>query len=408
MIEVTMPKAGLSMTEGLIQEWCVKEGEAIEKGDPLLVIETEKSALEVEAPASGVLKKITVQAGENVPVNATIAWIGETGAEAEEVKTIPMIHIDTTERADEEHQSRFAFRSEQRREPFLKASPAARRLAREHQIDLQTVKGSGPLNRIIQKDVQAQVQSRAQGQAQNQTPNGVLQQVSAPVDASQHLSGIRKVIAKRMSKSARTIPHVTINTKIDVFPLQKFRKEILDDVRRQNGESISYTHLLIKIVARALQEHQNLNASLSEEGYIQHKEIHIGMAVDTERGLVVPVIKNASQLSLTEIAKRSKVLAEKAKAGTLTPDEITGGTFTISNLGSFGIDEFTPIINYPEAALLGVGRILQLPWVVEGTIVPRPILTLSLSFDHRIIDGAPAAKFLQTISRYVESPYLLV
>lgn len=423
MIEVTMPKAGLSMTEGLIQQWCVKEGEIVEKGDVLLVIETDKSSLEVEATASGVVKKIVAEAGETVEVNATIAWIGEAGEEVADTPSGARSEGAGSPANQNEAAapvvgstsgSTYPFKSEQRKEPFVKASPAARRLAREHGIDLQKVKGSGPFNRIVQKDVVSMVEEQEQGQlanagqGQSQSPKMASPQILAAADQTRHLTGIRKVIARRMSESAQTIPHVTLHTKTDVTSLQAFRKQLQDELKKHNGESISYTHLLIKIVARALAEHQTINASLSDVGYIEHKEIHIGMAVDTERGLVVPVIKNANQLSLTEIAKTSKELAAKAKAGTLSPDEMTCGTFTISNLGSFGIDEFTPIINYPEAAILGVGRILPTPWVVGETIESRPILTLSLSFDHRIIDGAPAAKFLQTISSYIESPYLLV
>lgn len=222
------------------------------------------------------------------------------------------------------------------------------------------------------------------------------------------MSGVRAVIAERMSLSARTAAHVTLTTEVDATELVRLREQIKEETQKTLGFSISYNDIMVAIVARALREHPNLNATLAGEEIRLLETINVGVAVDTERGLLVPVIKEADRKGIDQIAREFRDLVERGLAGTLLPDDLTGGTFTITNLGMYEIDAFTPIINPPECAILGVGRIVAKP-VVLGTeeVVVRRMMYLSLSFDHRIVDGAPAARFLQRIKQLVERPYLL-
>jgi pyruvate dehydrogenase E2 component (dihydrolipoamide acetyltransferase) len=366
------------MKEGSVVHWYKREGETIIKGEPLVEVLSEKATVDVEAPASGVLRKIFAEQGMDVPVNATLAIIAtpdeeiieieaETALpekEEKEVVATPKIQTQATAAAEKRDL----------------ASPAAKRLAREHEVDLARVKGGGPEGRIVEADVRR-----------------FIEETSQPVPRVEEvipLAGIKKITAQRVSRSFRTAPHSTVIMEVDMSHAVKMRNE----------KQFSYTELLVKAVAIALKTNALLNSTLTEDEQIKvYGDVNIGVAVATEQGLVVPVIHNVDNKSLEEIASKLRELAEKARTGKLAKEDVTGGTFTITNLGMYGVDFFTPIINPPEAAILGVGRIVDKP-VVEGKeVVIRPVMTLSLSYDHRIVDGAPAAQFLQEIKKILEA-----
>lgn len=406
---VVMPKLTWTMTEGLVGRWMRKEGEQVRQGDVVCEIETEKTTDEVRAPSSGVLGKILVPEGGSARVEQPIAILTEPGekltqaqleeflrrfvqveaavskpVEAAEVKVAPVAETAPVER--------------------LKVSPLARKVAEEHGIDLATVRGTGPGGRITREDVLAAVER----------PRKVtVPSVPAPLEGVEvvevkPLAGMRKVIAERMSASARTTARVTLTTEVDVTETVRLRASLVSELERRGGVRVSYTDLLVKAVARALREHPHVNSILVGESVYMIDDINIGVAVDVEEGLVVPVVHGAHKRSLVEVAKELRDLVDKAKKGSLSTDEVARGTFTITNLGVFDIDAFTPIIDMPETAILGVGRIVEKPTVKDGQVVARSMMTLSLSFDHRVIDGAPAARFLQDLKRILEHPEFML
>ena len=453
-IELRMLQMDQTMTKGKIGKWLVKEGDTVTQGQPLLEIETDKVVHEQESPTDGVIAQLLAEEGANVPVNALLAIIGAPGEEVArveadtapdpvEVNTPPepqasvqpaqpkatppattiapkaspaarqlaeKLAIDLTEVKASGPGGRILESDVQRyidlRGPApieettrLKASPLARRLAKEHGVDLISIVGSGPDGRIVRDDVlQASAAAEA---AVIETP--ALQQETEVIP----MDGIREIIAERMTMSVQTNASVTLHTEVDATAFVELRG-MLNDKLQAREVSLTYTDLLVKVVASALREHPRLNATLTDAGIHLLPEVNIGVAVALEDGLVVPVIRNADKERLSEISAQVRGFAERARNNQLTPGELQGGTFTITNLGNFGIDAFTPIINPPESAILGVGRILKKPVVHEDEIVVRSMLTLSLTFDHRVIDGAPAAQFLQTVSNYIQDPYLLL
>lgn len=367
--KILMPRLSLTMKEGTVIRWYKKEGESVEKGEPLVEVLSEKVTYDIEAPESGVLRKILAEEGKEVPVNGILGIVGapdELLLETEEtVKPVPA-EIPT-----------------RKVEKRVLASPAARRLAREYGVDLERIRGTGPEGRIVERDVERFIQKQMMF-----TPR--IKEVIP-------LTGLRKTVAERVSFSFKTAPHITINMEVDMSNVVALHKKL---------EGVSYTDMLVKAVAKALRKHPLLNSAL-EEGQIKvFEDINVGVAVAVENGLVVPVVHNADKKSLLEIASQLKELVEKAKKARLEKKELTGGTFTITNLGMYDVDFFTPIINPPETAILGVGKILEKPVVVDNRVVVKPMLTLSLSFDHRVVDGAPAARFLQEVKRTLESASL--
>jgi len=374
-----MPRLSLTMKEGSVVHWHKQEGETINKGEPLVEVLSEKVTFDVEAPESGVVRKILVEEGVDVPVNAVLAIIAAPDEEISDVETLPAQAPEETKEtvaAIPEAKAEAAVEVEER----VPASPAAKRLARESGIDLAQVKGSGPEGRIAEEDVRRFIEETGQP-----TPK---------VKETIPLTGIKKTTAERVSRSMKTAPHSAVVMEVDMTNTAKAREE----------KQVSYTELLVKAVALALKKHPLLNSTLTEDERIRvYEDVNIGVAVVTEQGLVVPVIHNADKKSLAEIASKLKELATKAREGKLAKEDVSGGTFTITNLGMYGVDLFTPIINPPEAAILGVGRIVNKP-VAEGEkIVIKPVMTLSLSYDHRIVDGAPAAQFLQEIKKILEA-----
>lgn len=385
-VEVVMPKFGLTMTEGTIQQWFKTEGDTIAAGEALFEVETEKVLYEIEAPADGTVAKLLYAVEAVVGVGLPVAVLAEAG---EDVAEIAARYADTagaqaapTAAAPPEAVPAAESAASADRPKRVPVTPAARKLAKEHGIDLDRVTGSGPRGRITREDVQKIIDGGGQPAA---TP--------APTeDEIQPLRGMRKVIAERMHQSLQGSAQLTITSEVDVSELIDRRHA----VRQEFG--VTYTDFIVQACAHALRQHPRMNAALEDGTLRLTSGIHVGLAVALDEGLIVPVIRDADRKSLEEIAGEAKTLAEKARAGRLTLGDVSGGTFTVSNLGMYGVDAFTPILNTPQTGILGVGRIVEKPALSRGEIAKRSTMVLSLTFDHRVIDGAPAGAFLQTVA----------
>lgn len=440
--EIKMPQLGLTMTEGTVGKWKKNIGDPVEVGDALVEIMTDKITSEVEATAAGVLRVICAKEGEELPVQALLCIVGSAdekidqpgaGAPApensaapaaapavkKEVKASPAAKRLAEEKgidialvpgsgpdgrivvSDVEKylESAPAPQADGR----VKASPYAKKIAGELGVELSTVAGTGPEGRIVEEDVRKAATAKAQAPQTAPAPQAApaaAVQAAAP-SQGQPLSGMRKVIAERMTASKHTAPHVTLMTEVNVGATVAFRTEL----NARNSEiRFSYTDILTKMVATALRRFPAVNASIIDGAIVTHDDINVGIAVALDNGLLVPVLRGADKLGLKEIHGQCKDLVDKARGNKLGLDLLSGGTFTISNLGSYDVDGFTPIINLPESAILGVGRIIKKPAVVNDEIVIASMMTLSLSFDHRIVDGAQAAQFLKCIKTYLEDP----
>lgn len=464
-VEVHMPKLGLTMEEGTVVEWLKAQGDVVEQGDVLLVLETDKITHEVEAPQSGILGRILVPAGTAVPTGTPIGLIflaseeieapsGRSEGQSESLpiekskaKSTPVARRLAEEagldleaikgtgpggRVTREDVERvLASKPQEKAEPSsapspapiappspaeagskVKASPRARRLAEDAGLDLSTIEGTGKDGRLMTVDVERALESaRLQSQTGDE-PKARAPEPGPPaadtVTASDvvPLSGVRGVIAQRMSASAHTTAAVTTTTQADATELVRLREALKEEWGASVGFAPSYSDLLLVILAKALGEFPYMNAHLVGEEVRLHKELNIGLAVDTGRGLIVPVVRGVQELLLADVARISRDLVERSRQGKLLPDELAGGTFTLSNLGMFDVDASTPIINLPECAILGTGRIALRPAVFNGELCARQTVTLSLTYDHRAIDGAPAARFLERVKHLVEQPYL--
>ncbi len=403
--KVIMPRLGLTMTEGTVIEWKKKEGDWVEKGEILYVLETEKVTFEVEVPVSGVLGKIIAKVGDVVPVGGGVAYILQRGEELTEIlePAIRKEEVAARTPAVEENE-----RPSQR--PVVSrdilASPLAKRLAEEHGIDLSTIKGTGPGGRIIKEDVLRVMEERKT--AVKPTEIGARPDMIAEQEKVVPLTSMRKTIARRMVESFQSAPHFYLTVEVDTQELSKVREQLMASIERQTGLRLTYTDLLIKIVARALEDCPEINCAYSDGGIRLFSRMDIGLVVAVEGGLIVPVIRQANQKPLSEIAQARAQLTEKARERKLALEEITGSTFTISNLGMFGIDQFSAIIQPPEGAILAVGRIIDKPVAIERQVVIRPMMTLTLSIDHRVLDGVSGSRFLQRVKELIEAPVLLV
>ncbi len=464
---VLMPQLGSTMEEGTILKWFKQEGDSITEGETLLEIETDKATMEVPAEASGILRQILHLENALVPIREAIAVIAAvdeaispaaapvvpTAASAPTVSpttvkpNIPPLKVETAAASSASG--------------MIPISPRAARLADERGISLASLagKGTGPSGRIIERDVLAaplpslQTQPAVSDSAaspQRLTPLAarmadelgvnvndlasglpgsrvrsadVLRHAesrlsapetvtasTAPAEEATRLAfaGMRKRIADNVAKSAFSAPHVTLTLEVDMTECAGFRTKALPDIEKAYGVRLSYTDILVKAVAKALSEHPRLNATFDGEAIWLHNAKNIGIAVALEEGLIVPVIRNVETKTLGVLAQELKASVERARTGKFTPDDLSGGTFTITNLGAFGIDVFDPIIVTGQAAILGVGRIAEKPVVLSGQIVIRSMMNLCLSFDHRIVDGAPAARFLQRLKELLESPLSIV
>jgi pyruvate dehydrogenase E2 component (dihydrolipoamide acetyltransferase)/2-oxoglutarate dehydrogenase E2 component (dihydrolipoamide succinyltransferase) len=404
---IAIPKLGMTMTEATLVEWKAKEGGHVEKGDIVLAIQTEKIKWDVEASASGYVH-ILAEVDVTAPVGRVVGLIAETAEELEALQREPAKELFTTVPGAATGPAVAAApapggRAE--RPEGIRISPLARKLAEEHGIDVSTVAGSGPGGRIVRDDIERAIAARAHAPAA-EAYEGKTVKTTIP------LKGMRKVIAEHMQRSLAVAAQLTMMGELDMSEVTKLRQTLLDE-EQDGGVRVTYTDILVVAIARALQDHPIMNSSLIENEIVVWQDISVGVAVALEEGLegglIVPVIRNADQKSLHKVSLEARTLVEKARAGRLLPDDVSGGTFTLTNLGAVGggWGFGTPIINQPQSAILGAGSISDRPVVRDGQIVVRPIMTYSLTFDHRVIDGAAAAQFMARVTQLLEDPRLL-
>ncbi len=428
--QVYMPALGMNQETGTLLRWLKAEGEPVQQGEPLMEVATDKTDVEIEAPASGILRAVRAAEGDEVPVGQVIALIVAPDEEytplsesppgpvaqaapsqpaAKRSGDLPVSPVaariaaehgvdlaavtSTGSRIQKEDVLAYLAARPAAIEGRVLSSPKARRLAAEAGIDLADIQGSGPEGAVLAADVQ-QAAARSVPVAE-----------TAPAAADRvPMSRMWQVMAERLSESWRTVPHFFLAREVDAAVLMAWREA----VQGRSEAKVTYTDLLVKVVAGALRRHPRLNASWQEDGIHAHADIHIGVAVAVEEGLLVPVIRHADRLGVQEIAAERADLVARAQAGKLTPDELQGGTFTISNLGMFGVDHFSAIVNPPQAAILAVGRIVDKVVPVDGQPGVRPRLGLNLSADHRVVDGARAARFLESVAATLEDPLQLL
>jgi pyruvate dehydrogenase E2 component (dihydrolipoamide acetyltransferase) len=429
-IPVIMPKNEMSQEKGRLIEWLKQEGDLVQRGEPLLSIETDKLTMEVESPAEGILAGICAQPGQDVPVTTVIAYLLQEG------ETIPSAHLPDQaakrrsgisplarrvaessrleldrlqgtgpggqiRRADVEAALRGY--GENNSLEKQRATPSARRLARETGVDLEAVSGSGPRGRIQGADVlQANLQKDLGPPLPRPQPENEQEYTSVP------LQGMRRTIARRMQESWQSAPMITFSARTEMTAFEQLRRELNEHSRRTDGPHVSVTALLVRIVAAALTDHPYLNSSIAGEEIHLYQAVQMGVATALREGLIVPVVRRANNKSIQEISAEVTFLAEKARSGMLLPQDVSGGTFTLSNLGSYGIEQFTAILNPGQAGILAAGTIQPEPWVVGDYVEIRPVMHVTLSADHRIVDGAQAAAFMSQLKEIVETPSLLL
>ena len=392
-ISVVMPALEMAQETGKLISWLKKEGDTVAKGEMLLEIETDKAVMEIESPGDGILAAVSAQPGAEVPVGQTIAWIVSPG-EAPPLESAPTQsgrRSDGAKKASAVAETSLSSASAGVREARI--SPKARRLAKEKGVDLATVLGSGPEGEILADDILA-----AGSSASAKPPAAVVGAV-----ARLALGPVAKLMASRTTESWTTVPHFFVTREVDATNLKGERENQLAPVERDHGVKLTITDLLVWYVARALRQHPRVNASWAGETIQMNTEIHIALAMAVEEGVIAAVIHDADKLEPGAIAVQRRDLAERARAGKLRPNDIAGGTFTISNLGMLNVDSFTAIITPPQAAILAVGRIADRVVALNGKPVVRPMMSITLSSDHRVIDGAGAARFLNDLVVALES-----
>lgn len=448
--DVLVPPLGQTVDTVTLVTWYKNEGEPVKQGEMLFAIETDKATLDVEAPAGGVLRQVTAQAGDEVTVLTAIAVIAEPGEAEGREDASPARGLAPAGKAGEQGnggETSLAPQDGAGKQGRIFISPRARRLAERHHVPLAALKASGPEGAIVERDVRAYLErpetpaitpvarrlaeeegvnwrglagsgqsgritredvTRALAQPEAAAPAGLVPE-SRPAAAFNEpletipLRSVRAVIAERMLHSSRNSAQVTLTAEADATALVELRRSLARD-----GVEASYSDLFLYVLARALKEHPHLNASLEGDLIKIWRNIHIGLAVDTERGLLAPVVRDVAGKGISQLARETRAIIERARAGQCPPEELQGGTFTLTNLGMYGIDAFTPLLNLPECAILGVGRITTQPAIVDGQVVGRERVWLSLTFDHRLVDGGPAARFLQRVVQLVEKPHLLM
>jgi pyruvate dehydrogenase E2 component (dihydrolipoamide acetyltransferase) len=453
--EIYMPQLGLTMTEGIVVRWLKSEGDPVTRGEVVLEIETDKVTTEIEAPADGVLGPILAEEGSVVPVGGLLSHVlksGEVSPGGSRAAATPPTSPQSQRAPQDGTEERPAGRLSEAR---IMASPRARRLAHELGADLTQVEASGPGGRIVEADVRWHVDQMqtvplrraspvarrlAEGLGvdlsgvQGSGPGGRVvkedvQRVAASVstappgaktDAIREpgpvvpLTGIRRVVAERMAHSFTTAPHFYLSVEAEATALSRMREGLMARIETSTGVRLTITDILVKVCAQALIEFPDVNVAWSESGgaerggVVRQSQVNIGVAIALDEGLVVPVIRHADQLSLGEIARQRVDLLHRARTGKLTFQDLEGGTFTLSNLGMYGIDQFQAIINPPQSAILAVGRIRERVVARDGAAVVRPTMHLTLSVDHRLLDGAHSALFLECVARFIEEPYLLL
>ena len=387
-VRLKLAALGHTMERGKVVEWYVSEGGEVVQGAPLFAVETDKAVVDVEAPAGGVLLRIDAPVDREYPVGATLAWIGDAG------DALP-------DRTDETVAAPESVSDEQR------VTPVARRLAERHGVDADRLEGTGPGGRVTKEDVKRVIDAgTAPALAEKASGDSIPESKASgePPHDVIPLKGIRRVTAERLSAHWTGAPQVTEGIDVDMTEVRAFRTAHRDEWRSKFGVMPALNDIALKAVAIALEAHPALNSALIDGAIHRYRTINLAVAVDVEDGLVVPVLRNAGQLDLGGIASAVADLTARAKAGKLTLEDIEGATFTVSNLSALGVDWFTPVLNPPQCALLGVGRIRRTPAAVGREVLIRDMATFVLTFDHRALDGAPAGRFLARLKRLLESP----
>ena len=467
MHEVLMPKMGETMEKGTIEKWLKKEGDYVKKGDVLYELATDKVSLEVESFYEGYLRKIIKGEGEEVPIMEVIAYIGDKDEPLPEDKFATNLQENLQEEKvlEQETQTKEELKEEKNKEEqaqpaeteHVSISPLARKIAEDHGLDISGIKGSGPGGRIVKEDVEKLILQKQPTETQRifispfakkvatdlgidykslnikgSGPNGRIiskdiinlsktvtpskekEQVTAlppseiKILSSTPLKGMRKVIAQKMTESNQNIPHILSYMVCDVTKLIALREGLKERIEKKYNVKITYTDFLTKISASAISEFIEINSSLQDGNHIIYEDINIGIATSVNDGLIVPTIFNADKKGILEIAKNRAELVEKGKDGKLSLEEISNGTFTISNLGMYGVRSFTAIINPPQAAILMVSEMYESPVAINGKVEIKTLMEVGVGVDHRIIDGALAAKFLARVKEYIENPELLI
>jgi pyruvate dehydrogenase E2 component (dihydrolipoamide acetyltransferase) len=427
--EVIIPKVDMVMESGTFVEWLKKEGERVCKGDPLFVIMTDKAAIEVESPADGILSSLKAKVDDIIPVASVIAYILAPGeapppSAAPQEEAVSIIPAEAPILVEPEQAAAVV---ETAGAGKVRASPLARSLARDLGVDLKQIAGRGPRGRIHKADVLAFQKPRQPAEVLSQTAAGVASKETTQPVVPKHadlegqiplpdarrtkvvpLVGPRKIIAERMAYSSFTAPHITLTLRVDMTEAIRLRERVLGPIQKQTGQRVSFTAILARAVASVLPRHPYLNASLSDGNIILWEDIHLGIATSVEDNLIVPVIRESQSLSLGQTVAALADLIERARNRRLTPAEMMGSTFTISNLGMYGIESFTAIINPPESVILAVGKMVDTPIRNGDSVEFRPMIQLTASADHRIVDGVAVARFLDELKSTLENPYLLI
>lgn len=390
-ISIVMPALELAQETGKLVAWRKNEGESVAKGEPLLEIETDKAVVEIESPGDRILSAISAKPGDTVPVGVTIAWLLQPGESAPaspasspasgRASTRPVTLASPAKNADPKSPGP------------VKISPKARRLAQEREVNLQHLRGSGTGGEILASDILAAAEALT-----------TVDSAAAAESGGAALSSVARLMAERTTQSWTSIPHFFVAREIDAGALNEFRERIAPEIEKAHGVRPTHTDLLIALVARVLAQHPRLNSRWTGNSILDYSEINIGVAIAVEEGVVAAVIRNANKSTLGEIATQRNALSQRARGGRLRPADIAGATFTISNLGMYGVDAFTAIISPSQAAILAVGRIADRVVAIDGRPAIRPMATFTLSCDHRVVDGARAAKFLDAIATAARNP----
>ncbi|HNS63454.1 MAG TPA: dihydrolipoamide acetyltransferase family protein [Anaerolineaceae bacterium] len=407
---VSMPKLGFDMAEGTLVRWVKLEGETVNKGDILAEIETDKATVEVESSFAGVVHKHLVEQGSVVPVGTPIAIIAAPGEQVEDIPTTqPAQEVPAQAQTPQTAPAAPVQPAATPTAPAgpVKASPLARRMAAEQGLDMHTLRGSGPGGRIVKRDVENALKSiPASFPLKPATPPAQMTSTAIPGDETVPVDRLRAAIGRRMVESKQQVPHFYVTHACRVDELMSLRKKINSTL--PEGEKISVNDFLIKAAGLALRRYPNLNASLNGDVILRHGDVNVGVAVAVPGGLLTVVNRNTDQKPLRVISREVREMVTRARDGKVRPDDIEGSTFSISNLGMFDVDSFVAIINPPEAAILAVGSVQEVPVVEDGQIKPGMVLKITLSADHRITDGAEAAQFLQAMAEYLENPLLML
>lgn len=412
-VKIEMPKLSLTMSEGTVLHWMKNVGDLVKKGEAIVEVSSDKEVVELDSPEDGVLLNVIAPEGESVKCHEVLAYIGQPEEKAGDNSSEPKATVVDSNTAEKTAVPNAISNDRTSARANLKITPVARKMATEARMDLFSLVGTGPNGRITKEDVEKAIRDQAKVTAKPVTAEPevpVTKQAPAAVTAAEKtpVIGMRKVIAQRMQQSLQQSAQLTHHAKADITELLALKKKTAAHVETQFHGKLTVTDFIARAVVLALKEHKQMNSALIENEIHIYHNIHLGIAADVENGLVVPVIKHAETKSLLELSNSIKELGQLAKAKNLSSDQMKGSTFTISNLGGYGVEYFTPILNPPETGILGVGTAQETPVFVGETVEKRTLLPLSLTFNHQVLDGAPAAEFLRTIKNYLEEPIHLL